>query len=513
MSHALQCPRCNGAVSVPDHAAGKRVKCPHCDETFLAPGVTAKANDDDDWLKLDSDPVAADELPDKPPAPIAGIESLGKKPPQPTGGAKKSGLPKLSFDDEAVLAEFTSDLDEFTAEIESPPAPLNTPLADADPFRGLPAMSAGAPAPAKGSAAPSPRALAPAAAEPVEYQSEYRINCSVCGSLLYVKAEQAGKTIKCSDCYSPITIPAPPKVRKKQTIDLDRAETFSLEHREVKERRDPYQKSADQLLEEASREEEKKSDPKYDDIPSVKEWAKNVFGIFLDPGVLVHWLGLSVFAAVPTFLALSMDTPIIFLALFPAGFFLGTIVVGCGFAILQSVANEEESVSDWPALDPLGWLGQLFVVFSAAMLAAVPAWAVSQFALGPNLFAVAITMLSVYSIFPFVLLSMLDMQSAFVPFSAEVARSVTKCEEAWGGFYFSSGLLFGGLFLVFTMAASMSPPIGGVIAILAGIAITFTYFAMIGRLAYSIGQAVNAPPMRNDIDRSQKSRSRDGAIK
>ncbi|TWU48392.1 hypothetical protein [Rubripirellula reticaptiva] len=113
-------------------------------------------------------------------------------------------------------------------------------------------------------------------------------------------------------------------------------------------------------------------------------------------------------------------------------------------------------------------------------------------------------MFSVYTLFPFVLLSMMDMGSPFVPFSAEVACSVTKCQESWGGFYFSSGLLFVCLFLLLASLSTMTPPVGAVIAIVAVIGIAFTYFAMIGRLAYSIGQAVNDPPMKNDIDRSRK---------
>ena len=124
--------------------------------------------------------------------------------------------------------------------------------------------------------------------------------------------------------------------------------------------------------------------------------------------------------------------------------------------------------------------------------------------LGPSLLSVAITMLSIYVFFPFVLLSMLDMNSAFVPFSGEVARSVTKCEDAWGGFYFSSGLLFVGLFLVFsTASAAMSPVSGAILAIAGGVAGTFLYFGMIGRLAYSIGQAVNAPPRQDEVDRTR----------
>ena len=157
----------------------------------------------------------------------------------------------------------------------------------------------------------------------------------------------------------------------------------------------------------------------------------------------------------PAFLALSIESEILWLGLFPGGLFLGALVVSCGIAILQSVANQEKSVSEWPVFDPWGWFGQLFVALAAAMVAAIPAWAFSQLIIGPGLISAGVTMFSIYVVFPFVVLSMLDMQSPFMPVSAEVVRSFSKCEEAWGGFYFSSGVLFITLFLIFGLVSSL----------------------------------------------------------
>ncbi len=412
------------------------------------------------------------------------------------------GASPFTADEEALLAEFTSDLDEFAAEIETPPPPTSEHRNGqanrwSQPARPVLGRSQGA---AGAAAKPQP---APQA-DVVEYASEYRVNCNVCGSMLYAKADQAGKTVKCSDCYSPITIPPPPKIRKKQEINLDEVSTFALKQSEKAEQRgDPYKRSAEQLLNEASQVEAASTVDRYDDTPSVKEWLGNIFGAFADLGVIAHWIGLSVLGSVPAVIALTVDSPILIMGLFPAGFFLGVLVVSCGFAILHAAANKVDSVTDWPTLDPMAWLGQLFVVLAAACVAAIPVWAACQLILGAQLLSVAVTMFSIFALFPFVLLSMLDMNSPFVPFSAEVARSVTKCEEAWGGFYFSSGLVFIALFMTFATATStMSPPVAAVVCIVAGVGASFVYFSMIGRLAYAIGQAVNAPPRKNDIDRS-----------
>jgi hypothetical protein len=170
---------------------------------------------------------------------------------------------------------------------------------------------------------------------------------------------------------------------------------------------------------------------------------------------------------------------------------------------MTSIANDRKTVSDWPTMDPMGWFENLFVVFAATGLAAFPAWAVGHIFFEPGLLAIALTMFSIYALFPFILLSMLDMESVMVPFSPEVSRSISRCQEAWGGFYFSAGLMFFALFLFFFSLASAPPAGATVVAIFATVAVVFMYFAMIGRLAYAIGQSVNDPPREMEVDRAR----------
>jgi DNA-directed RNA polymerase subunit M/transcription elongation factor TFIIS len=485
MPISVQCPRCNGTVSIADQAVGQRVKCPHCNETFLAPGVSKSASDDDDWLNLDEVPLAPNLARSSSAQPRTDKPSTPEKRPKTDQPPKGETRPPLRESDEALLADLAGDLDEFMVNPASPPKPRAT-FPDAE-F----------------SLSDFPEAAVPKPASAVEYASEYRVNCRVCGTFLYAKAHQAGKKLQCPDCHSMVTIPPPPKVSKKSEINIERAETFQFEETKVKRGPDPYKKSAEQLLEQASREEETEGHATYHDTPSVKEWALKVFGIFRDLGVVVHWLALSALAAVPAAIALKSEHPVLILGLFPFGFFLGVLVVSCGFAIMQAVASEEDSVTDWPTLDPGNWLSQLFVVVACSSLIIVPVWAVCMLIIGPSLISIAITMFAVYALFPFVLLSMLDMNSVMMPFSAELARSVTTSQEAWGGFYFSSGLLFVGLFLLFAIISGMGVVAMAVVGITAGVGVAFAYFAMLGRLAFAIGQAINAPPRNDDVDRTR----------
>lgn len=452
MPISAQCPRCNQTVSIPDQVAGKRVKCPHCQQEFLAPGLSRSSNDDDDWLSLE-----------EPPTPTRPGSSEESTPTKPTSSLPISQAPPEKVDT-SFLDQLAEEPDEFTTVVESPPPPRQ-PLAI-----------------------------------PVEYASEFRVKCKVCDSLMFAKASQAGKTVKCSDCLSPITIPQPPKVSKKPKMDIDSAQTFTLA--QPKSTRnpdaDPHRKSAAKLLEDAARVDEEPSEIRYADTPSVAAWLNGIFGIFRDLGVVTHWIGLSLIATVPILLVIAVNHPYLYAMLLPGCLFFSALVVSCGFAILQSVANGEERVSEWPILDPPTWLGELVVAIAAAAIVAAPVAALSHILVNP-LIGIAFTMFAIYGFFPFVLLSMMDMNSVFAPFSPEVARSVTKCQEAWGGFYFTSGILFAALFLLIVTVHSMGS-VGIAISVFASVGVTFIYFAMIGRLAFAIGQAVNAPPKRRDSE-------------
>lgn len=435
MPVAVQCPRCHQAVSISDQAAGKRVKCPHCQQPFLAPGIAPDAVEDDDWLQWD-------------------------------------------------------DLGDFAAEDELPPPPRRA--TGASPASSGPAGPASRKNPTHAPAAAPAPGSAPPAATPVELAAEFRVRCRVCDSISHVKASQSGTTITCSDCHSPMKVPPPPKVRPRPVMNLDSAPTFGL-GKPVTERRrddDPMRKSARELLAEAEREETSSSSYVHPDTPDMGQWFREVFGVFRDRGVITHWVGLSLIAAVPAAILSTIDLPLLPIVMLPLGVIIGSVVVAEAFAVLQAVANGQLRVAVWPLFDPATWFGELRFGVVAAALLGIPL-AVLSHLLQLGLLGVAITMLAVYALFPLLLLSMMDSNSIWQPISAEVARSVSKCRDEWGGFYLTSGILYAALFLTFVIAKiSAWGPIGAVLAAFAVVGATFVYFAMIGRLAYQSGQTV-----------------------
>ncbi|MEM0926665.1 MAG: hypothetical protein AAGJ83_11550 [Planctomycetota bacterium] len=107
----------------------------------------------------------------------------------------------------------------------------------------------------------------------------------------------------------------------------------------------------------------------------------------------------------------------------------------------------------------------------------------------PPTLTIGFVLFALFVAFPPVLLSMLDGQSITTPFSPAVGKSVTRCQEDWGTFYFSSGVSFAILWVYFFFC-SYSPVAVG-IGVVLSIAIIFAYFAMIGRLALAISEVVD----------------------
>lgn len=519
MSQTLNCPRCSKAVSVAQEDLGHRVACPHCESEFLTPGPgglnPSQSPDDDDWLNLDPSPPKKQQVASPATSEDDLLEQYAFGGEETDSAVSESRSPSDPFLDDPSSGGGDDPFDdEFIASTEQVPKPGKqkpktkaaskgnqaSPIDD-DPFGDegldLPDFLDTMPSDKKTSnketsASPARSAASPQRKDEPEYAEEFRIKCRICHSPTYVKATQEGQTIKCADCHSPMKVPAPPKTRKTKLPDLSRAAPMTFQETRASERRgDPFEKSAAELLAKAEASEEDEPETNYDN-PDVKEWVISVFGIFKDPGVIAHWLAFSALAGIPVYLAARFPHPMLTLALFPFAILVGALVSACGFAVLESVANRQDHVTAWPVFDPGEWFGQLFVVMAAAAVAIVPVCAVIGPIFGASLLLLLMAMLSVFLIFPFVLLSMMDMGSPFAPFSSEVARSVTKCQEAWGGMYFSSGILFAALFLFIAMGWSTGAPSANLFSITAAIGVTFIYFAMIGRLAYAIGQSVDS---------------------
>ncbi len=475
-----KCPVCGASLKTSSGSTGGRTLCHACGEKVLVPTAALTDDEDDAWLTLDDDLLPSSKSPI--PSPTTPASASVKSEPPLT-------IPGIEVEDSQARVGWSGDA--------APPPPLSE--------HDMLALSGFADD--EDQAAAPMRRVDPPAAKPGE---SFRVRCPTCDSLSYAKVEQVGKRIRCSDCHSPIVVPPPPKVKPKYQPDIDAAKAYTFQeepdidpatsHQRVA---DPFRKSADEYLRKAEM-EQSVEEPDDWEVPSIREWFSGLFTIFRDPNVVGHWLVLSALGGVPAAITASLESQVLVVGLMVGGWFFAAILVACGFAILQAVANGQPRVSEWPIFDPAEWFAQVMVAVSALAVAVGPAWMLGSFLFSGSLATIAVAMASLYLLFPFVLLSMLDEQSVFVPFSAQVSKSVTRMSEQWGGLYFSSGLLFAALFFIYLFCSVQGPVVGPLLSVTATVGATFLYFAMIGRLAFLIGQSVNAAPMVNDVERSPK---------
>jgi ribosomal protein S27E len=496
----VSCPQCKKRFTVPPGSGGTRVACPACGNQIKIAGPIVTSSDDDAWLRLD------DEFPAVEPksATKSSSESASGL---PAGAPKQDafGTNSLWPEDNGPLPADDDALGEFRIP-DLPPAPPMPGTAPKSPT--VPPLSEADLDALMGVANDDEQRAAPVKVErQVSASDSFRVKCPTCDSLTYAKISQVGKAIRCGDCHSQIIVPSPPKAKVKYTPDIESAKAFTFQDKDEDGDNpripDPFRKSADDYLRSAEAAVEEAEEDDWT-VPSMGDWFKTVFGIFRDPSVFGYWIFFTVFAAIPTGIAIQYQSTVVVMGMFVAGGLLGAIIIAHGFAIMQALANGEKQVSEWPVVDFFAWVGPLFTAAAAVGVAAGPVWFVITYFFGPSLITVFMTMSSLYILYPFVLLSMLDEQSVFMPFSAEVSKSVTRASDQWGLAYLSSALLFAGCFFIFFACSVMPPVVGATISIAAAVATTFLYFGILGRLAFAIGQAVNAPPMVNDIKRNPK---------
>lgn len=485
----MRCPKCSAAVRASATLAGKRVKCPTCGGAIKLPG-SVHVVQDDDWLSLD------DPLPSSGSAPANSEAQVASRAGRVPASRPPAPAPTPSGDE---TSDWLDDLPPVSEATRSSSADQSG-LADAD----LPPLSdsdwaalddVGGFDPHGSAAAERTKSKKNASAAPTEV-TEYRAKCPICDALHYVRPPQAGKSFRCGDCHSDFVVPPPPKPVVKQTFDLERAATFQLS--EVVGERDPHgapgSKSAAEYLreaEDAETEEEIRS--RYDD-PDVSAWLRGIFGIFTDPSVACYWLALSLLGTIPGVVAVVIGHPLLLVGSSVLTLLYGAFVLVCGFAILEAVAGGQQRVDEWPAFDPVEWFGPSVTTLLALAISAMPGAVIAVPLFGATLATVGLIMFSVYLMFPFVLLSMLDNDSVFMPVSSDVTRSVSRCKESWGTLYFSAALLFF-FYYVAIVVLSFTPPVVNIFfGCVLSVGLIFIYFSMIGQLAFSIGQSVNAGP-------------------
>lgn len=334
--------------------------------------------------------------------------------------------------------------------------------------------------------------------------------CKVCNTRVTPKAKFAGRRIKCPDCFSSIQLPTVEQYQKKQ-------EAVKLRETVQPVDQEPYAIQAPidlpetppvRVFEEMATIHNVREKPE----PPERPFFSNVFQFpWSDITTTIKWgilsAGLSISISIALLCiwiiqenGLAGAIPVLLFSMTQVGILVWTMSHGSAFmfAIIHDTGAALDKVESWPQEGVIACFSEL-VTFSVAFLMSgffsyvitLPIQYLTGLTGPPVLIVQTI-------IFPATLLSSLDADSIFMPYSELTLRSFVRIPRSWLMFY---GLLMGVWLTVTAILVSMayfsvlSSGIASGPVLATGM---FISARLMGRLAWLIGD--NASELANKDD-------------
>ena len=301
----------------------------------------------------------------------------------------------------------------------------------------------------------------------------------------------------CPRCKGQVEVPKPHKPRRLDEYDLEADD--ATPHGSSASPARLTRTDLDALEEDEEPEKKKRRRPKM-------EWQLFLggFGFPWSPGAVMQWLLIAMWAAVAGWLtrsaiAMGIDQGLgggsIYQAIVALLSALGAMMAGVacagvaaihGLTILLETTAGNDRMENWPNVGLfLEWIGDLwFIINTVAISIALGLglnWLLPGL-LGPREVTVAVT---VFFLFPILLLCTLETDSPFLPVSSVVLASLGRHGLAWLAFYLQTASLLGAAAaLVCYLGPQLDPPVGIPLAALLFSAVVMIYFRLLGRLAF-----------------------------
>ncbi|MDI9443651.1 MAG: hypothetical protein QM844_05735 [Planctomycetota bacterium] len=335
------------------------------------------------------------------------------------------------------------------------------------------------------------------------------VNCPVCGTRVQATERQVGGQVRCPDCDSPITVPAPPKDALPQPFDLDSAGEYGVSAPAHVEPLRPA------LLRSASA--DPGDDPDYAFLRDIDDphlrWQlqdrSDELGFLGHPEASRRWLAYSMSGAaaclLPAFALILLGMPVgdetAAVTWFGGCVLLGgAVLVLLGWlalfsvnllAIVEDTSAGNHVVENWPDGDWGGSIGESFYALNACLVSLIPIAILLQTYPPARPLAIHLLTAGFWLAYPLALLSMLETGSALTPVSAAVWSSLARRPQAWLWFYFrSAGIVLVAVAMYLAFWRHLVGPLA--LPLLAPVATTFAmvYFRWLGLLGASVREVI-----------------------
>jgi DNA-directed RNA polymerase subunit M/transcription elongation factor TFIIS len=339
---------------------------------------------------------------------------------------------------------------------------------------------------------------------------EFRIKCDVCDTIVYATADEIGKKKKCPDCYTSFVVKRP-AIKQKPTVDVMKdADEFQLSEpvdrvvfKDIGEDLTGQTVGQEQIEKaEKEREGQEQERPK---LPRQPLWT-GVFR-FLPYGhttlvlafiAVIFWMiavttafGYSYGAQGGLGVFIAMGCSVAVLSMVLTG---GAFAAVAGLRLLQDTAAGIDEIETWPDLSFLDWCLEAVFVAVAFAYSMTPgivlAWIMTKVGIPPTV-GLIVSMVSLFALFPVVLLSLMEADSLTAPLTKPILASLQKERSHWCVFYVESVAI-----LIIILVAGLLVYLESWLALfLAALVWSFcwlVYFRLLGRLAWISGTHQNA---------------------
>lgn len=322
--------------------------------------------------------------------------------------------------------------------------------------------------------------------------------CGVCETRMTPPSKHAGRKIKCPDCETLCPIPTVEQLKVRYREELLSAPSQPEPHT-------PYDLQAPaETIEPTHRVFGALSSIRREEMPDPPKslFLTTVFDFpWRSKGALIRWglvsAGFSIVGMLAWFVFYMVGEFHFVGAIAAGGALLGVAIVGlisagyaasCSFSILQETAAGVNAIEVWPEE---GWKDGIFEFVLVMWLHASSGFFCYVFAmlvqpltgyLSPPLLAMHVLL------FPLALISAMDSDSVWLPYSTMAMKSLLRLPGIWALFYLLSGAFLSLTCGAFVVLAVKVPFAAGLALGPFVATVVFIYVRLLGRLAWKIGE-------------------------
>ncbi|HEV3416794.1 MAG TPA: hypothetical protein VG056_08285, partial [Pirellulales bacterium] len=323
----------------------------------------------------------------------------------------------------------------------------------------------------------------------------FAVVCPTCHTRMTTTEDQVGQMLKCPDCRRSVVVPPPPPPPKPRRLWSEDDGVEVEYQRPCEVPRVEMGPVCNKEILDVARAEAARRQP-----PPLPRWPL-VTGVFSFPcysNVCVRWLGLSLWLAIVLallqgFIAMMAVRSVgswvvavfVSLPLFVSGGVWWIVMSSPLLAVLEDTSEGVDRVENWPhSVWLYNSIRDPIFVLNSGLLSLLPGVAIDA-ALGRFVAVSWIALpISAVVLFPFILLSMLEVDSVFAPVSLPIWRSVRKTRAAWIGMYAESAGLWALVGIIAFSAWRNGSTLWLALAASAVVGGLFIYFRLLGRLGW-----------------------------